>query len=84
MKSSDNISLIILTPEKTLLEKLVSKVSLPGTKGRFTILRNHAPVISSLEKGDIVFESEGTEYKIYITSGFTDVHDNTVTVCAEV
>ena len=84
MNHADNISLLILTPEKTLLEKRVSKVSLPGTKGRFMVLRNHAPLISSLEEGDIVLESEGIEHKIFITSGFADVHDNTVTVCAEV
>ena len=83
MNPADNISLIVLTPEKTLLEKKVSKVSLPGTKGRFMVLRNHAPLISSLEEGDIVYESEGVETKVYITSGFADVHDNVVTVCAE-
>ena len=83
MNPADNISLIVLTPEKTLLEKKVSKVSLPGTKGRFMVLRNHAPLISSLEEGDIVYESEGVEYKVYIASGFADVHDNIVTVCAE-
>ena len=83
MNPADNISLIVLTPEKTLLEKKVSKVSLPGTKGRFMVLRNHAPLISSLEEGDIVYESEDVEYKVYITSGFADVHDNVVTVCAE-
>ena len=83
MNPADNISLIVLTPEKTLLEKKVSKVSLPGTKGRFMVLRNHAPLISSLEEGDIVYESEGVECKVYITSGFADVHDNVVTVCAE-
>jgi F-type H+-transporting ATPase subunit epsilon len=48
------------------------------------VLRNHAPLISSLEEGDIVFETEGEEHKIYVMSGFADVHDNTVTVCAEV
>ena len=83
MNPADNISLLVLTPEKTLLEKKVSKVSLPGTKGRFMVLRNHAPLISSLEEGDIVYESEGVEYKVYIISGFADVHDNVVTVCAE-
>lgn len=83
MNPADNISLIVLTPEKTLLEKKVSKVSLPGTKGRFMVLRNHAPLISSLEEGNIVYESESVEYKVYITSGFADVHDNVVTVCAE-
>lgn len=84
MNPADNITLVILTPEKTLLEKYVSKVSLPGSKGRFMVLKNHAPLISSLEEGEIVFESEGAEYKIHVSSGFADVHDNKVIVCAEV
>ena len=36
----------------------------------------------TLSKGDYVI-IEGVEYKVYITSGFADVHDNVVTVCAE-
>ena len=83
MNMSNNILLIIYSPERTILEKMVCKVSLPGTQGRFMVLKDHAPLISSLEEGDIVYESEGVEYKVYITSGFADVHDNVVTVCAE-
>lgn len=83
MTSVDCISLIVLTPESTLLEKRVSKVSLPGSKGRFMILKDHAPIISSLEEGDLVFESEGVTEKIRISSGFVEANANVVTVCAE-
>jgi F-type H+-transporting ATPase subunit epsilon len=84
MDSQDHISMMILTPEKTLVEKSVSKVSLPGTKGRFMILKDHAPLISSLEDGEIRFESEGMEESLMIASGFVEVLDNVVIVCAEV
>ncbi len=84
MASHDVISLVILTPEQTLMEKHVCKVSLPGTMGRFMILKDHAPLISSLGEGDVVFESDGTADKVHISSGFVEVHNNKVTVCAEV
>lgn len=83
MSLSDHIHLTILTPEKTLLEKPVSKISLPGSMGRFMILRNHAPLISSLEEGDVVYESEGVEEKVHVMSGFVEVLDNKAVVCVE-
>ena len=82
MSSTDYISLVILTPEATLMEKRVSKISLPGSKGRFMILKDHAPIISSLEEGDVIFESDGVTEKVNIMSGFVEVNNNVVTVCA--
>ena len=41
---SDCISLTVLTPEKTLLDIMVSKVELPGAKGRFMVLKNHIQI----------------------------------------
>lgn len=84
MKGTDCILLKVLTPEKTLFEKEVSKVSLPGRKGRFMVLRNHAPLLSSLEEGDITYMSDNQYGCICISSGFVEVNDNVVTVCAEV
>ncbi len=83
MSSSDRISLTVLTPEKTLLEKLVSKVELPGSMGRFMVLYNHEPLISSLDEGQVVYESEGVTERLGIVGGFVEVHENKVIVCAE-
>ncbi len=84
MANADHISLTVLTPEKTLLEKMVRKVELPGSKGRFMVLKNHEPLISSLEEGQVVFESEGVTEKVDVMSGFVEVRENKVIVCAEV
>lgn len=78
------MTLTVLTPEKTLLEVGVSKVSLPGSKGRFMVLKDHAPIISSLEEGDVVYTSDNAEGRVSICAGFVEVNSNRITVCAEV
>lgn len=80
----DTIRLMVLTPQETLFEGLVQKVELPGDKGRFMVLKDHAPIISSLSHGSVVYTSEGAESVIRITAGFVRVNENEVVVCAEV
>ena len=84
MAACDPMTLTVLTPECTLLETGVSKVSLPGSKGCFMVLRNHAPVISSLTEGDVVYMSGDEEGRIHVLEGFVEINDNRITVCAEV
>jgi F-type H+-transporting ATPase subunit epsilon len=48
----------IITPVKALYSGNVSLVKLPGTKGSFEILKGHAPIISSLEKGMVKIVDE--------------------------
>ena len=44
----------IITLEKVLFEGEVDSVKLPGTKGSFEALNNHAAIISTLDEGNIV------------------------------
>ena len=83
MKNIDHIHLIIHSPERNILERMVSKVSLPGTKGRFMVLKDHAPLISSLEHGRILFMSNGVEENVDIQSGFVEIAFNKIIVCVE-
>ena len=81
---TEAIALHIVSPEGTLVETAVSAVTLPGTLGPFEVLKNHAALISSLEKGDIVYVAEGRESRLPIAEGFVEVRDNQVDVCVEV
>ncbi len=74
----------ILTPEKTLFSGEVDSVSLPGTAGMFTVLENHASLISSLSKGGTVsYAKDGRTETVVIGGGFAEVMDNRVVVCAD-
>jgi F-type H+-transporting ATPase subunit epsilon len=79
-----DIRLHIVSPEGTLVETEVSAVTLPGSLAPFEVLKDHAPLISSLDKGDIVYVDERGEQRLPITSGFVEVRDNQVEVCVEV
>ena len=78
------MKLEILSPERTLYKGDVDVVNLPGTLGRFTILQDHAPMISSLKEGIIRIKPyEGEEVELSIKGGFVEVKRNEVSVCVE-
>ena len=84
MVREDIISLNILFPEKTILQTMVSQVEFPGSKGRFTVLKDHAPLISSLTEGLISYVSNGQKASVSIKSGFVEINANEVSVCAQI
>lgn len=81
-KTSEMI-LDVISPERTLVHAAVEAVELPGTKGRFEVLKDHAPLISSLEKGVIAYRNGESAYKVAISSGFVEINDNHVVACVE-
>ncbi len=76
------MELTIVSPEKTLFSGSIDRIIVPGKKGQFEVLENHAPIISSLVSGSIVFKSD-TERSLDIKAGFIEVNSNVVTVCVE-
>jgi F-type H+-transporting ATPase subunit epsilon len=74
----------IITPNKIGYKGEVSSITVPGTKGNFQILYNHAPIISSLEIGEIIIEANDSEKEYFATSGGTiELVNNKVIVLAE-
>ncbi len=77
-------TLEIVTPEKKVFSSKVQSVTVPGSKGNFQVLFNHAPLISSLEIGKIKVVTPDNKTHIYATSGGTvEVLNNNVLVLAE-
>ncbi|SMO67556.1 ATP synthase F1 subunit epsilon [Gracilimonas mengyeensis] len=74
----------ILTPEGSLYEGEVSGVKLPGTLGSFEVKANHAPIVSTLEKGEVlVRKATGGDTTFTISGGFVEVNNNKLTLLAE-
>ncbi len=72
----------LITPDQTLFEGEVISVKFPGTAGKFETLNNHAPLISSLEKGTLgVKTSEGIQ-NFEISGGIVEVVNNKIIVLA--
>jgi F-type H+-transporting ATPase subunit epsilon len=79
------LKLKIVSPERIEFEGEVESVLVPGTLGQFEILTNHAPIISSLDKGKVVYSLPGGEKKsLEICGGFVEVQKNVVSLCVEI
>ena len=62
----------------------INSVTVPGTMGNFQILYNHAPIISSLDVGEIKISEQGGNTVHYATSGGTvEVSNNNIIILAE-
>ena len=77
------MQLDIISPEKTIYSGLAEVVTLPGINGSFTILEQHAPIISILTEGVITYRNEGNVFSVKINGGFIEMNQNNITVCIE-
>jgi F-type H+-transporting ATPase subunit epsilon len=77
------VKLEIITPEKRLFDGKVKLVKVPGASGSFEVLKNHAPIISTLTKGTIKVITETDKQElIEIESGIVEVKANNISILA--
>lgn len=78
------MQLEIIAPDKNLYSGEVDLVQVPGSKGSFEILRNHAPIISTLEEGRIkIVDTKGATIFFEVNGGVIEVKNNKIIVLAE-
>jgi len=74
----------IITPDKKVFEGEVKLIQLPGSKGGFEILKNHAPIISTLEKGVIKIKDKNNEEQLFeVDGGVVENKANKIIVLVE-
>ncbi|MBN2744594.1 F-type H+-transporting ATPase subunit epsilon [Breznakibacter xylanolyticus] len=74
----------IVTPEKVIFRQNVLSVNLPGVMGRFTILKQHAPLIAALKEGEIRVLGQFSDDVVFACkSGVVECLENKVTVLIE-
>ncbi|MBO5974717.1 MAG: F0F1 ATP synthase subunit epsilon [Paludibacteraceae bacterium] len=77
------MKLEIISPETKIVHDNVTSVSLPGEMSAFTVLQNHAPIISSLVAGKISFSKNGQNFYFRVDGGFVEIRKNKISVCVE-
>jgi F-type H+-transporting ATPase subunit epsilon len=71
---------VVVTPEKTLTDRMVDFVALPLYDGELGVLPGRTPLIGRLGYGELRTRSEGTIDRYYIDGGFAQIRDNVITV----
>lgn len=77
------LSLKVISPEKVLFTGEVENVLVPGEVGEFEILTDHAPIISTLTDGRVIYTVNGEKKTLQILGGFVEVQRNEVILCVE-
>ena len=73
----------IITAERKVYDDDVELVVVPGSDGELGILSNHAPLMSTLQPGELVIRKEGEDTYLAVSGGFIEVLDDRVTVLAD-
>ena len=73
------LKLKMVSPEKVEFSGEVESVKVPGTMGQFEILTDHAPIISTLQKGIVEYGGK----QLAILGGFVEVQKNEISLCIE-
>ena len=78
------MQLEIITAENQLYSGEVTSVKLPGMDGEFEILDNHAPVISTLDKGIIrVIDNNNKTENFEVNGGVIEMQNNKIIVLSD-
>lgn len=80
---ADTIELEIVTPERLVVKDRAEEIQIPGRNGYLGILPGHAPLITELAVGEIVYTKAGVATHLSVAWGFAEVLPDKVTILAE-
>jgi F-type H+-transporting ATPase subunit epsilon len=71
-----SLKLQLVTPDRSIFDGEVDEFTAPGEIGPFTVLYNHAPIVSALTAGLFRYKLSGKEERFLIGGGFLEFHEN--------
>ena len=73
----------IITPDRKVFSGEASAVTFPGSQGQFQVLNNHAPLVSTLDRGPVIVQTTSGQQTFTVDGGVVEVLQNNVLVLAE-
>ncbi|HLQ28307.1 MAG TPA: F0F1 ATP synthase subunit epsilon [Ktedonobacteraceae bacterium] len=83
MATRNTLHVEVVTAERELYNGEADMVSAPGAEGRLGILPRHAALLTTLVPGELKIKLGGAEEPLFISGGFLEVSENTVTILAD-
>ena len=77
---ADKLQIVIVTPEKTMLDQQAEAVALPMIDGEAGILPGHAPMIGRLGPGELRIRNGSTVDRYFVDGGFAQIEGGVVSV----
>ncbi len=73
----------LVSPERLLFSGEVESVVAPGIEGEFTVLKDHAPFMTTLKPGWVRIAGGGKDQRLFVRGGFADVAPSGFTILAD-
>ncbi|HEX9035795.1 MAG TPA: ATP synthase F1 subunit epsilon [Ktedonobacterales bacterium] len=83
MSQRPTLRVLVLTSQQRVFEGEAEQVNAPGGDGELTILPRHAPLLTTLNLGEMRIRVRGEDEGVFVAGGFLEVNDNVVTVLAD-
>ncbi|MEW6429068.1 MAG: F0F1 ATP synthase subunit epsilon [Thermodesulfobacteriota bacterium] len=80
---AEKIHMEIVTPKGAAVKDDVDIVTAPGYAGDFGVLANHAPMLSTIKTGVLVYKKDGKEFAMMVSGGFCEISNNRITFLVE-
>jgi F-type H+-transporting ATPase subunit epsilon len=77
------LQLLVVTPERKVVEAEADAVELPGAEGYLGILPGHTPLITLLKTGVLSFKQGGRSQAFAVSAGFAEIANDKVNVLAD-
>jgi F-type H+-transporting ATPase subunit epsilon len=84
MELPRSLSLEVVTPDRAIIKEQVDEVVLPGSEGSFGVLPGHAPLLATLQVGEMWYRHGQDKHYLAIAFGFVEVLPDRVTVLAQI
>lgn len=78
-----SLHVTIVTAQQTIYDGEADMVIAPGSEGQLGILPRHAPLLTTLQLGELRIREHGVDEGIFVAGGFLEVNDNVVTILAD-
>jgi F-type H+-transporting ATPase subunit epsilon len=79
-----SITLEVVTPDRSIIKEQVDEVVLPGAEGYFGVLPGHAPLVATLQVGELWYRKGQETHYLAVAFGFVEVLPDRVTVLAQI
>jgi F-type H+-transporting ATPase subunit epsilon len=80
---ANTLQVDIVTPYRSLFSGRVDMVTLPGSLGQMGILPGHAPLLSTLDIGEIILHIGNNSQFVAVGGGVVEVRPDKVTILAD-
>jgi len=80
---ADRLTVEIATPTRQVVAETVDEIVIPGSQGYFGVLPGHAPFLTTVGIGELMYRIGRDEHHLAVAGGFAEVRNDKVIVLAD-